>query len=47
MTNSVLFVIVRAEKTEAQYKVAQEKCDAFSGPTKDECLSKAKVSAGK
>jgi hypothetical protein len=36
-----------AEKVEAQYKVAKEKCDAFSGATKDDCLNKAKMSAGK
>jgi len=36
-----------AEKREAEYKVAIEKCDAFAGPTKDACVSKAKAQFGK
>ncbi|WP_301101116.1 hypothetical protein [Propionivibrio sp.] len=37
----------KVEKGEAQYTVAKEKCDAFSGASKDDCLNKAKMSAGK
>lgn len=32
---------------EAEYKVAIEKCDALAGPTKDSCISGAKVQFGK
>jgi hypothetical protein len=33
----------REDKTEADYKVAIEKCDALSGAAKDSCVSAAKV----
>ena len=36
-----------AEKREADYKVAIEKCDAFAGPAKDACVGNAKVQYGK
>lgn len=36
-----------ADKREAEYKVAIEKCDALAGPTKDACVSNAKVQFGK
>jgi hypothetical protein len=36
-----------AEKRDAEYKVALEKCDAFAGPAKDACVSSAKVQYGK
>jgi hypothetical protein len=36
-----------AEKREAEYKVAIEKCDALAGPAKDSCVSGAKVQFGK
>ena len=36
-----------AEKRNAEYKVAIEKCDAFAGPTKNACISNAKVQYGK
>jgi hypothetical protein len=36
-----------AEKRNAEYKVAIEKCDAFSGPAKNACISNAKVQFGK
>jgi hypothetical protein len=32
-----------ADKRDAEYKVAIEKCDALGGPTKDACVSNAKV----
>jgi hypothetical protein len=35
------------EKRDAEYKVAIEKCDALAGPTKDACVSSAKVQYGK
>ena len=35
------------DKRDAEYKVAIEKCDAFSGPAKDACVSSAKVQYGK
>jgi hypothetical protein len=35
------------EKRDADYKVAIEKCDALAGPTKDACVSNAKVQYGK
>lgn len=35
------------DKTAAQYKVAQEKCDAFAGDAKAVCLDRAKVNFGK
>jgi hypothetical protein len=35
------------DKRNADYKVAVEKCDAFSGPAKDSCLSTAKAQYGK
>lgn len=34
---------LQAETDEAAYKVAVEKCDGFSGDTKDNCLEKAKA----
>ena len=36
-----------AEKRDAEYKVAIEKCDAFAGPAKDACVASAKVQYGK
>jgi hypothetical protein len=36
-----------ADKRNAEYKVALEKCDAFAGPAKDSCVSSAKVQYGK
>ena len=36
-----------ADKRDAEYKVAIEKCDALAGPTKDSCISNAKVQFGK
>jgi hypothetical protein len=36
-----------AEKRNAEYKVAIEKCDALAGPAKDSCISSAKVQYGK
>ena len=36
-----------AEKRDADYKVALEKCDALAGPAKDSCVSGAKVQFGK
>jgi hypothetical protein len=36
-----------ADKREAEYKVAIEKCDAFAGPAKDTCVSNAKAQYGK
>ena len=36
-----------ADVREAEYKVAIEKCDALAGPTKDSCISGAKVQFGK
>jgi hypothetical protein len=36
-----------ADKRDADYKVAIEKCDAFAGPTKDTCVSSAKAQYGK
>ena len=36
-----------ADKREAEYKVAIEKCDALAGPAKDACVSNAKVQYGK
>ena len=36
-----------AEKRDAEYKVATEKCDALAGPAKDACVSSAKVQFGK
>jgi hypothetical protein len=36
-----------ADKREADYKVAIEKCDALAGPAKDTCVSNAKVQYGK
>ena len=34
-------------ETDAQYAVAKEKCDSFSGAAKDNCLSQAKAQFGK
>ena len=36
-----------ADKREADYKVAIEKCDTLTGPAKDTCVSNAKVQYGK
>jgi len=36
-----------ADKREAEYKVAIEKCDALAGPAKDACVSSAKSRYGK
>jgi len=36
-----------ADKREAEYKVAIEKCDALAGPAKDACVSNAKAQFGK
>ena len=36
-----------ADKRDAEYKVAIEKCDAFAGPTKEACVGNAKVQYGK
>jgi hypothetical protein len=36
-----------ADKRNADYKVAIEKCDALAGATKDTCISNAKVQYGK
>jgi hypothetical protein len=36
-----------ADKRDAEYKVAIEKCDALSGPAKDACVSNAKAQYGK
>jgi hypothetical protein len=36
-----------ADKRDAQYKVAIEKCDALAGPPKDTCVSNAKAQYGK
>jgi hypothetical protein len=36
-----------AEKREADYKVAIEKCDSYAGPAKDACVGNAKLQYGK
>ena len=36
-----------ADKRDADYKVAIEKCDALAGPAKDACVGNAKVRYGK
>ncbi len=36
-----------ADKREAEYKVAIEKCDALAGPAKDACVGSAKSQYGK
>jgi hypothetical protein len=36
-----------AEKREADYKVAIEKCDSFAGPAKEACVGNAKLQYGK
>jgi hypothetical protein len=36
-----------ADKRDANYKVAIEKCDALAGPAKDSCVSTAKTQFGK
>jgi hypothetical protein len=33
----------REEKSDANYKVAKEKCDAMSGDAKDACIRDAKM----
>lgn len=35
------------DKNDANYKVAAEKCDAMSGPSKDACMASAKSKYGK
>jgi hypothetical protein len=37
----------RADKEDAAYRVAKEKCDAFAGAAKDQCVSAAKAEFGK
>lgn len=37
----------RDDKITAEYKVALEKCDAFAGAVKDQCVSAAKTQYGK
>jgi hypothetical protein len=37
----------RDDKRTAQYKVALEKCDAYAGAAKENCVSAAKVQFGK
>ena len=37
----------RDDKRTAEYKVAREKCDAFAGAVKDNCVSTAKAQYGK
>jgi len=36
-----------ADKTDAQYKVEKEKCDALAGAAKDNCMTQAKARFGK
>lgn len=36
-----------SDKTDAQYKVEKEKCDALAGAAKDNCLAQAKTRFGK
>jgi len=36
-----------ADKRDAEYKVAIEKCDALAGPAKETCVSNAKAQYGK
>lgn len=36
-----------ADKTDAQYKVEKEKCDALAGAAKDNCMAQAKTRFGK
>lgn len=36
-----------ADKLDADYKVAIEKCDALAGPAKDACIGGAKARYGK
>jgi hypothetical protein len=36
-----------AEKVEADYKVAIEKCDALAGDAKNNCIAAAKVRFGR
>ena len=36
-----------AEKRDADFRVAIEKCDAFAGPAKDACIGNAKMQYGK
>jgi hypothetical protein len=37
----------RDDKLTAQYRVALEKCDAFAGAVKDQCVNAAKTAYGK
>jgi hypothetical protein len=37
----------QSDKQAAAYKVAMERCDAFAGAAKDQCVSNAKVQFGK
>ena len=41
------FKDANAEKREAQYKVAKEKCDAYAGNVKNVCVNEAKARFGK
>ena len=36
-----------AEKREADFRVAIEKCDSFAGPAKEACVGNAKLQYGK
>jgi len=36
-----------ADKRDAEYRVAVEKCDALAAPAKDTCVSNAKAQYGK
>jgi hypothetical protein len=37
----------REDKLTAEYRVALEKCDAFAGAAKDQCVDAAKTAYGK
>jgi hypothetical protein len=37
----------REDKLAAEYRVAIEKCDAYAGAVKDQCVSAAKTAFGK
>jgi hypothetical protein len=37
----------REDKLEAAWKVARERCDAFAGAAKDQCVASAKAEFGK
>ena len=40
-------VLTDADKSDADYAVAKEKCDALSGDAKDACLDRAKTAFGR